>query len=1229
MTIKTLLPQILLFFCISVANAQIVIDDFEDGNFSANPEWTGDTSEFIINEAYQMQLYADAISSPSYISTTFEEVNLDDKEWRFDIKLDFAPSNANKVTIYLASNTANLLDFNSGSSIQEGYFFEIGESGSNDAISLFYRDGNITSEVGRVLDGDFANSFNIRIRVRREAGGRWLVATAAMGSENYNETELGIHNVYNETNNIGFICYFTSSNRGNFSFDNIYFGDYLSDTIPPRIVDYAIIDDRNIRLNLFEMIDSTSSLNPAHYNLMPDNLAPSDITVTGDSINLSFTQAFESGVEYALSVEDISDESGNLIEPDTINFLYFEIEDAEFHDIVINEFLADPSPSEGLPETEFIELYNRSKKYISLRNWTVTDNTSSEGVLPEYILAPEGHLILCPASAVSQFESFGATVAPSSWQILNVTGDSISIQNKEGQLIDALAYSKDWYQDADKDDGGYSLERINPDLPCDDPLNWAASNSNIGGTPGNLNSIIDLNFSGNAPVIEDYFFPAPNRIILKFDKIMDLNAVQTADYIIEPFVNISEIKLESLGGKEVELVLEQDLANNQTYGLSISSVNDCNGNTASNLSLTFTFDNIPPVIENVIFLADNIILIQFDESLEASSATSLENYVFEPALNILEINLFSDNEVVMSFNEPLFFDTNYNLRVNAVQDIFGNAISEQVLNFLFGGVFTPGFNQLLITEIMANPVADQSLPDVQYIELYNTTDNPISLFDLNYMDARDTVSLGLNYMLPNEYVIVCPKSQIGEMTKYGRVIGLSPWPNLNNAGDELQIISTKNELVHQVFYKDSWYKEEFKKNDGGWSLEMTDIRYPCTTFSNWTASQAELRGTPGASNSVTEDNPDLTGPKLVQAFAPSSMEVELYFNEIINLPDLRVDQFSIDPPVRIQQVEVVSSQTVKLILLDQLQVRVKYAISVDQITDCAGNLNLPSERSVVFGLVEEPEQNDIILNEVLYHPQAGGVDFIELYNRSDKFLNLKNWQAKASTQESVLFANKNMVLAPGGLVALTSNAEALMSHYPNSAKAEFIKETDLPNFINEAGVVQIISENGALEELLLYDDDMHIPFLRETQGVSLERISPEVIISKPNSWISAASSAGFATPGANNSQRAAANISFGEVKASPQSFAHNAPGRNYTVINYELSDVGNLATVNIFDAKGTVIKTLANNETLNTTGFFRWDGDDNMGRKVGVGYYIIYFELFSANGQTRILKERVAVGANF
>ena len=122
---------------------------------------------------------------PSYLSTLAKSGNLNEKEWRFDVNLDFSPSNSNKVEIYLVSNTSDLRDFENEGSIQEGYYLEIGENGSDDGISLFYRNGDKAQLIAKGGDGDFASAFDVRIRVRRDSDANWEIAVDPNKGENF------------------------------------------------------------------------------------------------------------------------------------------------------------------------------------------------------------------------------------------------------------------------------------------------------------------------------------------------------------------------------------------------------------------------------------------------------------------------------------------------------------------------------------------------------------------------------------------------------------------------------------------------------------------------------------------------------------------------------------------------------------------------------------------------------------------------------------------------------------------------------------------------------------------------------------------------------------------------------------------------------------------------------------------------------------------------------------
>jgi len=98
--------------------------DFENNDLSA---WAGTISDYIINENNQLQLNApEAGNSFIYIENEFPDSLI----WTFDVIMDFAPSTSNKLEIWLAYDNINIDNAN-------GYFLNLGSSGSEDAIQLY------------------------------------------------------------------------------------------------------------------------------------------------------------------------------------------------------------------------------------------------------------------------------------------------------------------------------------------------------------------------------------------------------------------------------------------------------------------------------------------------------------------------------------------------------------------------------------------------------------------------------------------------------------------------------------------------------------------------------------------------------------------------------------------------------------------------------------------------------------------------------------------------------------------------------------------------------------------------------------------------------------------------------------------------------------------------------------------------------------------------------------
>ena len=83
-----------------------VIDDFSDGDFTANPEWRGSGDLFVVNGNNQLQLNADVAGEAALFCNedVSNGVENGEFEWHFWLKEAFAPSSKNFSDVYLCDN---------------------------------------------------------------------------------------------------------------------------------------------------------------------------------------------------------------------------------------------------------------------------------------------------------------------------------------------------------------------------------------------------------------------------------------------------------------------------------------------------------------------------------------------------------------------------------------------------------------------------------------------------------------------------------------------------------------------------------------------------------------------------------------------------------------------------------------------------------------------------------------------------------------------------------------------------------------------------------------------------------------------------------------------------------------------------------------------------------------------------------------------------------------------
>ena len=634
--------------------------------------------------------------------------------------------------------------------------------------------------------------------------------------------------------------------------------------------------------------------------------------------------------------------------------------------------------------------------------------------------------------------------------------------------------------------------------------------------------------------------------------------------------------------------------------------------------------------------------VVFNEAVGAASATDPGRYRLATGVGPATATISALNPAVVRLTFTQDFTSTNVLEVRQLADLYGN-VAAGPLTAAFGGVpVAPKAGELLITEIMADETPVVGLPASEFIELFNnTTIKTLSLRGVRLLKPGSSTAAVLPdtaKLLPGQYAVVCGSTRVAQFAAYGKVYGLSNFPSLTNAGDQLVLRGRDGTTLFEVAYADTWYRD-LRKKDGGWTLEMRDPATYCGGADNWQASQDPSGGTPGRRNSVAAPNPDRTPPTLLRAVALTPSIIRLYFSEKLDSAAaasaaLYSLQSSTGPTPTVGRAAPVGPdfRAVDLTVSPALLPSQPLTVTVARATDCVGNA---SGALAVAGvaLPEAAQPGDVVVNEVLFNHATGGVYFVEILNRSLRYVNLQGYQLgiqKASGGgTAVVSPGAPYVLAPGQLVALTSDAGILQAQYPTSSDpAALLAVVSFPALDNSAGSVYLYSSTSVELDHYDYNKSQQLSLLSTQAGVSLERIRAQGPSAAGN-FHSAAGAVGYATPGRPNSQAQDAVGNGQELSMVPELFTPDDDGQqDFTTLNYQLDQPGYVGSVTVYDALGQLTRRLLRNESLPTTGFVQWDGLDEHGRKAAVGYYIVHVELFRpSGGERREYKKTVVVGA--
>lgn len=640
-------------------------------------------------------------------------------------------------------------------------------------------------------------------------------------------------------------------------------------------------------------------------------------------------------------------------------------------------------------------------------------------------------------------------------------------------------------------------------------------------------------------------------------------------------------------------------------------------------------DNEIPVFEDLSFENNTQLTLAFNEALSASSAITanffLDNGIGNPSS--ATINPLNNSQIILDFSTPFVDNTNYILSISNISDLAGNVMPNFNHPFLYYEFSIPQFGEIRINEIMADESPSMGQPLVEYVELFNTTSKTFQLQGYRICNDNSCGTIQNATLGANGYLVVTSTSGLGLFPDVNSINATS-FPGLKNAGDEV-ILKNPTETITIDFmsYNINTYQDP-SKSDGGYSLELINPYNPCLGADNWRATNSPVGGTPGAQNSVFNDAPDVTPPFLISAFKTAPNTLELIFNERMEASELLNLELEVQNGANILNISVDGDYSDKAIVtFDQdFNMNQVYQFTIANLTDCSGNVaNISSS----FVLTDEAQVGDIVINEILFNPVTGGSDYVEIYNNSEKYLNLKDWNMASLSNNTPanfsLISSGNLIFEPHTYYVLTVDSVHVKQTYLNHGFGRFI-HCNLPTYANSSGNVLLVSPNNIVVDSVSYDERWHFRLVDDNKGKSLERINPSAISNNPDNWQTASETVGWGTPGIQNSQYLNAQA-FGQFSISPTVISPDNDGfDDFAIMSYVLPEISMLGSIKIFDENGRPVRELVNNFYFDQQGELKWDGLDDNGIKCRIGRYLVLFDALSIQTGTKInLKKAVII----
>ncbi len=618
----------------------------------------------------------------------------------------------------------------------------------------------------------------------------------------------------------------------------------------------------------------------------------------------------------------------------------------------------------------------------------------------------------------------------------------------------------------------------------------------------------------------------------------------------------------------------------------------------------FYFDDISMqqlfTVQNYVFDGDSDLKIYFSDTLQMPAAIKL-NIDF----GIAFATTFFSTYIELKFAAPVHTGS-FSGYLNNVIAINGDTLFNKQIEIKKVVTFYVG--KVRFTEWMSDPSPSVGLPEIEWVELLNTSEEIIDMATCSISDPSTRAKCPAYLLKPDSVVVVCSSGGCS-LLEIKNCIEVSSLPSLNNSADSLFLWANDSILIDYIHYELTALTND-NRRDGGYSIERKELPDDCSFYLNIDFSSAQSGGTPGLINNLAHWSAMEITPLIIAA---DNLLIDI--NSVVTI---ELKNISSETPVHsLQNQRSQFSTSISILFETPVSEGSSTALYVDSVKTCRNNMQFIGKEILVI-YPENIKKGDVYINEVLYNPYTGGVDFIELHNTTRNYIQLKNTHyynkvAEKPIQQVTIAGD--IIIEPLGYKVLTGDSVILKQQYTNTISKNCVQLKGFLSLPDDGGCLTFTSNNADTLDQIYYGDQFQNPLNRNDEGISLEKIIASEAFFSGSNWTSSASKC---TPGYINSQ----NYLSGDIPekifyCNPCHVTTNLNGADdYALLHLNQMVNGCFANISIYKLSGERIEDLCINQLLGSSNTFQWNGQQHGGGTLEDGIYVAVAEWWSPDGKT-------------